>query len=148
MGIIPIFEGERLVCKARLILGGFFVLGSISSLVTTPIVILIVGYFLASFIFIGYSIYGLQIIQKKEIRIFHVYLFSFLDIFTLLIIRLMLAFLAPEGIDYGLNEKVIFSIPFIYIVLAPIRYNIRFTVFTLSLCLGQEIILQAICIPF
>lgn len=144
----PIFEGERLVCKARLILSGFFILGSISSLITTPSVILITGYFLSSFIFLGYSIYGLQIIEKKEIQLFHVYLFSFLDIFIVLIIRIMLAFLAPEGIEYGVNEKIIFCIPFIYIVLAPIRYNIKFTLFTLSLCFFQEIILQAVCIPF
>lgn len=140
---MPIVRGEIIVNRIRLALFLLYATATVISLgVSHPV--LTVAYCIGTISILFYTLYSRAKIQRDEFDIRIVFINSFLDIFIVFILRIMQAIYLENGGDYVLKEKILFSAFYLYIGMIPLRYNEKFALFTGSLILFQEIIIQII----
>jgi methyl-accepting chemotaxis protein len=142
---LPIVRGEIIVNRIRF---GLFVLyatatiisiGSFNSLLT-------IAYILGTISILLYTLYSRNKIINNQFDLRIVYINSFLDIFIILLIRALQVNVMENGGDFVLKEKVLFSASYLYICMIPLRYDPKFALFTGSLILIQEIVIQLLCV--
>lgn len=138
---LPIVRGEIIVNRIRF---GLFVLYSIATIISLGVSspILTTGYILGTISIFSYTFYSRSKILANEFDIRIVYINSFFDIFIIFVIRLMQVYFIDNGGDFVLKEKILFSALYLYIGMIPLRYNSKFALFTGSLVLVNEIIIQ------
>lgn len=123
---LPIFEGERFANKIRYALCGLFGIATIISYENST-GMLFMTYVLATLSILLYTIVLDNLLKKNIYNRTFVFTCGFLDIAILFTVRLISIYNVPDGFDYIIKERSLFTINFLYLISVPIRYSKVFT---------------------
>lgn len=142
---LPVVRGETIVNRIRF---GLVTLYAIATLVSIGVAnsMLTSAYIFGTICVLVYTLYSRNKILNNEFDLKIVYINSFLDLFIIFIVRVLQIYLLENGADYVLKEKVLFSASYLYISMIPLRYDGKFALFTGSIILLQEIIIQILAV--
>ncbi len=139
-------RGEKIVNKTRFYLSGVFSLGTLMSFINLGFAPLIIFYIFGILFFIGNALYSSYLINKNNLKLWNIYYNAFADIVVLFFLRIygVLIFPIPGQVDVSAKEKSLYLIYYIFIVMLPLRNNVKFSIIIGGVIVIAQIILQFI----